>query len=522
MIAALYARYSSDSQRAESIVAQLRVSRDYCKRKGYTIIKEYADEAMTGTNDQRPQYQQMLTDAESGMFEVVVFHKVDRSARNEFDYYTNKHRLAVAGVSVEYSGQTFGDTPEGQFSEALIVGMSAYYSRNLSREVKKGLKENVLAGKLTGGKPAFGFDIDSQKRYVINEGEAIAVRQIFKMYADGHGYADILNWLSAHGYCTRRRQPFGKNSLHDLLKNRRYIGTCILGKNAMRPDGTRNAHREDHDGMTIVPNACPAIVSQELWQAVHDKLESNRHRGGRYRAHNTYLLSGLVTCGECGHKMVGASHAARNGAPAYHYYRCATNDMKGARRCPMHAIDSTSLDGFLVDYLIGYLSQPEKLERIAERMMEHLQNESSTGAADLERLQAGEKKAMTALDKMYDAIEAGGAFDDFDRIRMKKVKAEILQYRSQISELEQQAPPAAIDKTQIKRFLMGFLNRLTSGRSEDVSSMLQHFVKDVTVHKDCVDAVLRVPSLAGTPPSAPMKVNLEIRKTWSRDEIKKR
>ena len=109
MIAALYARYSSDNQRAESIVAQLRASREYCRQRGYTIIKEYADEAMTGTNDQRPQYQQMLADAEAGMFEIIVFHKVDRSARNEFDYYTNKHRLACAGVRVEYSGQSFAE-----------------------------------------------------------------------------------------------------------------------------------------------------------------------------------------------------------------------------------------------------------------------------------------------------------------------------------------------------------------------------------------------------------------------------
>ena len=84
MIAALYARYSSDNQRAESIVAQLRASREYCRQRGYTIIKEYADEAMTGTNDQRPQYQQMLADAKTD--------REDRKAqieelRHERDHY---------------------------------------------------------------------------------------------------------------------------------------------------------------------------------------------------------------------------------------------------------------------------------------------------------------------------------------------------------------------------------------------------------------------------------------------------
>ena len=98
MIVALYARYSSDNKRTESIVAQLRACREYCQKYGHTIIKEYADEAMTGTNDRRPQFQQMLRDAEAGMFELVIAHKVDRIGRNEFDYYTNRHKLESYGV----------------------------------------------------------------------------------------------------------------------------------------------------------------------------------------------------------------------------------------------------------------------------------------------------------------------------------------------------------------------------------------------------------------------------------------
>jgi len=159
MIAALYARYSSDNQREESIVAQLRASREYCKKKGYTIIKEYADEACTGTNDNRPGYQQMFKDAKAGLFETVVFHKIDRNARNEYDYYTNKAQLQKYSVSVEYSAQNFDNSPEGQLMENTLVGLSAYYSRNLAKEIHKGQRENVLQGLTTGGKPPLGYGI---------------------------------------------------------------------------------------------------------------------------------------------------------------------------------------------------------------------------------------------------------------------------------------------------------------------------------------------------------------------------
>ena len=77
MNAVIYARYSSDNQRAESIAAQFRFAREYCRQKNYAIIKEYKDEAMTGTNDNRPAFQQMLKDAALGLFDVVVMHKVE-------------------------------------------------------------------------------------------------------------------------------------------------------------------------------------------------------------------------------------------------------------------------------------------------------------------------------------------------------------------------------------------------------------------------------------------------------------
>ncbi len=503
MIAALYARYSSDNQRAESIVAQLRASREYCRQRGYTIIKEYADEAMTGTNDQRPQYQQMLVDAEAGMFEVIVFHKVDRSARNEFDYYTNKHRLACAGVRVEYSGQSFADTPEGQFSEALIVGMSAYYSRNLSREVKKGQKENALAGKITGGHPPFGFDVDSEKRYIINEKEAPAVQMIFQMYVEGHGYVEIINWLNSHGYRTRRGQPFGKNSLHDMLNNRRYIGTCILGKNAMRPNGTRNCHRPDHEGMTIAENACPAIVPRELWDNAQEKLRANCRRGGRFTARHVYLLSGLVFCGECGHTMVGSSGHAHGGKDHYYYYRCTTNQMKGKGHCLNRGIPSDWLDKTVLDRLCSILLRKDSLEAIADRMADYTAKQADDTISARQQLQEAERKASMALERLYNAIEEGNA-DDFDLARLKKVKAQINQYRADLAALPQENQEQRMSKSSFISFLKRkYIPMLRSDKASDASTILHTLVEKIVATRTAITVYYAISTSKGATPSAP-------------------
>lgn len=484
MIAALYARYSSDSQRAESIVAQIRAGREYCRRKGYHIIKEYADEAYTGTNDNRPAYREMLRDAAAGLFEVVIFHKVDRNGRNEFDYYKNKQELARHNVRVEYSGQAFDSTsPEGALMENQLVGLAAYYSRNLSREVKKGLKENVLAGKITGGRPLFGYSVDKNKKYVINEEEAVAVRYIFERYAAGASYIDILREVNARGYRTRRGAEFGKATLHDMLNNRRYIGTCILGKNQPYLDGRRNSHRPDHDGMIIVPNGCPAIISPDLFQAVHERMQENRRRGGRRTAKYPYLLSGLVYCGECGASMSGTRTRTRK-KEIREYYRCCQKSNHGDAKCPNRYIYAPALENFIIERLAAVIDNENLLFRLAQKVQEKYDALVGNARVQIAALQEQEAKASKSLERLYEVIADGDTFDDFDRAQMKHLKQKILDIRAQREKLEQQ-PGKTISSAEIvhyirDRFLPAIRQRTASGLTE----LLQYFVHTVTVFRD--------------------------------------
>ena len=143
--AALYARYSSDNQRYESITAQLRASREYCKQRGYIVVKTYTDEAISGTSVAgRDAFQQMILDSSDDIFDVVIFHKIDRNARDEIDYYTNVDRLRKNGVRYEYSAEGIDvTTTNGKLTEGIKVAVAAWYSRNLAQEVRKGQKENA-------------------------------------------------------------------------------------------------------------------------------------------------------------------------------------------------------------------------------------------------------------------------------------------------------------------------------------------------------------------------------------------
>lgn len=121
----------------------------------------------------------------------------------------------------------------------------------------------------------------------------------FEEYGSGKSYREIVAGLNADGIKTKRGSAFGANSLHDLLKNEKYIGTLVYGQRPYREDGTRNTHAAAADSIRI-ENAIPAIIDKELFAKVQDKMAANkRQQGGRPPTKRDYPLKGKVFCAEC-------------------------------------------------------------------------------------------------------------------------------------------------------------------------------------------------------------------------------
>lgn len=207
---AQYARFSSDNQRSESIDAQIRAMNQFCKQNHWQVVSTYTDEARSATTDNRPQFQQMIADSGKGLFDIVLVHKLDRFSRDRYDSAIYKKKLKKNHVKLCSVLERMDDSPESIMMEAVLEGMSEYYSKNLAREVMKGMNETALQCKHTGGCPPLGYDLDENRHLIINEQEAQAVRIIFQMFADGHGYTTIIDYLNAHGYKTKRGKMFGK------------------------------------------------------------------------------------------------------------------------------------------------------------------------------------------------------------------------------------------------------------------------------------------------------------------------
>lgn len=122
------------------------------------------------------------------------------------------------------------DSPESIILESVLEGIAEYYSKNLAREVRKGLNENALSAKHNGGIAPLGYEVTPDRKYKINEVEAESVRLIFSMYSNGYGYNLICSELNRRGLKTKLGRPFGKGSTADILRNEKYIGRYVWNK----------------------------------------------------------------------------------------------------------------------------------------------------------------------------------------------------------------------------------------------------------------------------------------------------
>ena len=144
MNAVIYARYSSDSQREESIEGQIRECTEYAKRNGITILGTYIDHALSARSADRPEFQRMIKDAEKELFEIVLVWKLDRFSRDRYDSAYYKHILKKHGIKVVSAKENISEGPEGIILESMLEGMAEYYSVELSQKIKRGQMENAL------------------------------------------------------------------------------------------------------------------------------------------------------------------------------------------------------------------------------------------------------------------------------------------------------------------------------------------------------------------------------------------
>ena len=379
MNAVIYARYSSHGQTEQSIEGQLRDNHAWAVQHGITIIGEYIDRALTGTKDQRPDFQRMIEDAAKRQFEMVIVWKLDRFARNRYDSAIYKARLKKYGVKVVSVKENITDSPEGIILEGLLESMAEYYSANLSQNIKRGQRESVAKGTWCGGKVPYGYR-NVNKKLVVDDKEAEIVRYVFRQYADGVSKKDIVQELTKRGIRTRDGKPMTINTFTRVLTNPAYTG------------------RFTYNGETI-PDLSERLIDDETFARVQKHIQKNAHAPGAFTAKVDYLLSGKVYCGHCGAAMIGASGTSKTGA-IYNYYTCVNKKRKHS--CKKKNERKDFVEWYVVEQTLLYILAPSRAAHVAKAVVREYKKEFSDSRID--DLEKALRQIDRELEKLVDAI----------------------------------------------------------------------------------------------------------------------
>lgn len=483
---ALYARFSSDQQRQESIDAQIRAMKKYCQDRHYVIVEIYQDAAKSATSDKRPAFQKMIADSASGKFDIILVHKLDRFSRDRYDASYYRRKLKKNGVRL-YSvleNMAGSESPEAVLLESLIDGLAEFYSKNLKREVLKGLNENAYKAMHTGGKPPLGFSVGEDKKLIIKEDEAEIVRLIFSLYDKGFQFSYIIKKLHEMGYTTQRGNAFSKSSISDILRNEKYAGIYTYSKLASKDsENKRNGHKFKPDSEIIrVEGGCEAIVSKEQFMRVARRLESNANKYAGREGKEHYLLTGKIVCGVCGSHMHGSSrYSGRN-----KYYQSTYRCPKLRHVCGNREINRIYLDNYVNDHMVKNVFTLENLTKIKAVFNKSINKRIAMQEASGDKLRKKIKDVDKQIANIMELVEKGAissvVVDKLNTLTDQKEGCECkLASLNKFSENE-------IEWTS--KEVMEEFNKCTLG-SEEYKVLLQRFIKEVIVYPYEIKIVLK-------------------------------
>ena len=402
-IAVIYARYSSANQRDVSIEQQVAACQKYADSQDLQIMRVYDDHAMTGTNDNRPSFQQMIKDSSLGVFNYVIIYSLDRFSRNKYDAVINKKILRDNGVKVLSATEHISDDPTGQLMESILEGFAQYYSDELSSKVKRGHRSNAEKCMVLGQCP-FGYKRGDDGRFAIVPEEAAVVKEIFQRVANCEPFADIFRDLNDRGIKTKHKGEWNKCSFDKLLHCKKYIGIYEY-------HDTRNGYEDIY-----IEDGIPRIIDDELFYTVQEyckeKPRSRSNPQRRRREDMMYLLTGKLFCGRCKGAMVGKSGTGKGGS-LFYYYVCKNHTTD--KSCSKMPVPKDQTEKRLAMTIHEIISQPNVVEFLADGIMEYLDQMNNDDDSKLirDRLDviAKEKKNILAnmqritLDVLLDDLQ---------------------------------------------------------------------------------------------------------------------
>lgn len=472
----ILARYSTDNQNADSIEVQVGKCSDWCNAQGLPILGVYADYAVSGMKDTRPQYEAMMAALRADQADTVVIYDQSRMFRDMTLWFNFRRDLERMGVSVHSVTQPNigGDlkNPAVFLEESVWAVFNQLHVLQTTQKVNAAKQRKAHLGEHNGGIPPLGYKV-VDKHLQIDEAEAAVVRRIFHEYASGSSYKAIIDGLNRDGLKTKRGNAFGRNSLHDLLHNEKYTGVLTYGGKPYRSDGTRNTHSASGPDAIRTEEAVPPIISRELFDAVQERMAKNKHaQGGRPGTKRDYPLKGKVFCGLC-KSAVYVSTSKK----IYDYYKCGGKKNGNGCEGVIYSVDK--LEEAVAAALRSQLGSPTLTDTLAETLRTEARKFQGDAVARYQRLQQQELEISRKLDNATDAILEGLASPTLKK-RIADLEHQLAALRRELKTLRTQAESTDIPLDHLRDLLQMAL-------TADSNTALLSIVTRVEVFPDRIE-----------------------------------
>ena len=505
LITALYPRLSHEDElsgESNSISNQKRILEAYAKQNGFTNLKWYTDDGFSGANFQRPGFQSMLADIEAGLVGTVIVKDMSRLGRNylQVGMYTE---MIFPQKNVRFIAINDGvDSAQGENDFAPLRNIfNEWLVRDTSKKIRAVKRSKGMSGKPVTSKPVYGYLMDEDENFIIDEEAAPVVKQIYSLCLAGNGPTKIARMLTEQQIptpgtleyrrtgSTRRYHPgyeckWAANTVVHILENREYTGCLVNFKTTTQSYKCSKIIYNSEDKQAVFENHHEIIIDRDTWERVQ-KLRKQRKRPNRYD--EVGLFSGILFCADCGSVLYQQRY--ENKTRKQDCYICG-NYKRRVKNCTAHFIRTDLLTAGVTANLrkvTDYAARHEK--QFMKLLIE--QNEDGgkrRNAARKKELDAAEKRIaeLSAIFKrLYEDSVTGRISDERFAEMSADYEAEQRQLKERATELQGELSKAQEATVNAGKF-MNIVRKYTSFE-ELTPTLLREFIEKIVVHECSYD-----------------------------------
>ena len=508
-ITALYERLSRDDElqgESNSIKNQKQLLESYAHKNGYSPIRHFTDDGVSGTTFEREGFQAMIAEVEAGNVGAVIVKDMSRFGRDylKVGFYTEVmfKEKGVRFIAIN-NGIDSANQQDSDFTPFLNI-MNEWYARDASRKIQAVFKSRMQDGKRVSPSVPYGYlrSPEDKQKLIIDEEPAAVVRRIYQMVIEGKGVTAIADILTAEKvlipsayaktHCPENDHSRGftnpylwsATAVSYILEKQEYMGHTVLGKTISVSYKTKQRRRAEPDELMIFKNTHPAIVDEETWHLAQ-KLRKTVRKPSYDRP--PHPLTGLVYCADCGSKMTHRqpSPTKKKKYDADDAYICGSYRQR-TRDCTMHFIKTSVLWELILTAIrevSDYVRQDEqafidKVQQTSTVQMAETQREQKRRLAEATE-RNGELNIL--IKKLYEGNATGKIPDKhFERL-LSEYDSEQTALETEIEDLKAQIDSFNEDSAKADKFI-AVVRRYTNF-TELTTPMLNEFIEKVVVHE---------------------------------------